>query len=767
MSLKNQKINLKSAKNGALTAAAVFLALMVSLPVFSRQPIPGIDPIPRATDPGEYKQGSMEPKSEEPKKEEPQKSPENDQAQKEPPKDNQTKPPEQPQNTAVISNLKVEPDPFRPYTMKITWKESPANDTVIYIVRDARPISDTNRLFKATNITKPPVSPQKGEFTDEDIPEGTYYYAAVTAFEASREESIKMIPGGNYTVSPIIIDRSKDTPKPSENNAGPGPSQPAQNHVDSIIAQSVQEGVRISWRPVSGAENAVYRVYRSEYPLNSESGFTGAMRIGEIRGKETYIIDRSPVSREVYYGVTFAESLNSPEIRDLVYQKSFINHTYKTAETAQPQPAKDEEGKTRISGIIAVSSDKTVKISWVPAERTGIFYTVYRILRTGGNDTLESGERLGFVPETGSYFEDVSPLADKEVFYAVTVTDRKTNQEYKDLEFRQSFINHVFAKKSDSKTGQSLADRNSLPDSLMTYQQDSKTVQLLWMDPVAPVQKMGVYRLDRPISSADVLRYAQRLATVGRGENQYIDKDLGPGRYFYGLFPLENTGNPVPVFEEGRTFTGFAVTIREKEQKAELAENHPKPETPKEPEKPNLSSEKQQEELEALRKEREALEKERREFAEWRRKQEQESRKRTRPSWEQDTEDDYERRPRRKINDDAYIYEEEDSIYKEDPSEIQENRRILNELLAGTYLQGRYGEAVRKISIYLESEKPDQENKARARLYLGLSFYNLKRYSEALDYFSASDVQKYYPERSRFWIKRTTELRSQTLNRNY
>jgi hypothetical protein len=514
-------------------------------------------------------------------------------------------------------------------------------------------------------------------------------------------------------------------------------------YVDSIIAQNTDKGVRISWRPVPDTENVIYKVYRSPDPLNNESGYPSATVIGEIKGTETFITDANPLKEEVYYGVTVFDNAENKEYRDLVFQKSFIAHKIPVKAEEPAGDPTENQTEPKISGILAVNSDKTVKISWIPAAKADIFYTVYRILRTGGNDTLESGEKLGFVPETTSNFEDISPVPDQEVFYAVTLTDRKTNMEIKTLEFKQSFINHIFVNKAKYDPAAS-KNRDNLPDTLMTYQKDARTIQLMWADPVAPVQKLAVYRSDRPITSADILNYASKLGTVNRNVNEFTDSNLEAGRYFYGLFPLDSDQKPLPLFEEGHTYTGFAVTIKEKPPQADLAalpdSSAVKPEPVKQtsPEE-GLHSE---EERTKIKKEREKLEQEKLEFEEWKLKQEKLIRLQL----------------QKKKKENIYNYETDESINKQDHSSNPAQRKKLNDLLAQSYLQGSYGEAIRLLSIYMKTEKPDPENKARARLYMGMSFYNLKRFDEALVIFSSPEVRKIYPERAKFWMQRSVEM---------
>ncbi|GIX42178.1 MAG: hypothetical protein KatS3mg129_1911 [Leptospiraceae bacterium] len=107
-----------------------------------------------------------------------------------------------------IRNLKVVQDPTYPYSAKITWELNPQTSTPIYIVRYTRPITTKEILLNSYNLTNPPLSPDTTTFIDRDIPEGVYYYAAVTSFELSKDGVLVLKPGVNYTVTPFIVYRN-------------------------------------------------------------------------------------------------------------------------------------------------------------------------------------------------------------------------------------------------------------------------------------------------------------------------------------------------------------------------------------------------------------------------------------------------------------------------------------------------------------------------------------------------------------------------------
>ena len=84
-------------------------------------------------------------------------------------------------------------------------------------------------------------------------------------------------------------------------------------------------------------------------------------------------------------------------------------------------------------------------------------------------------------------------------------------------------------------------------------------------------------------------------------------------------------------------------------------------------------------------------------------------------------------------------------------------RRNINRILRRTYKRRRYVTAIRRLEPYANNRRINGKLRARALFYTGLSYYKLRRYRKALEYFLNFQVQDTYPERARFWRKRALE----------
>jgi len=87
----------------------------------------------------------------------------------------------------------------------------------------------------------------------------------------------------------------------------------------------------------------------------------------------------------------------------------------------------------------------------------------------------------------------------------------------------------------------------------------------------------------------------------------------------------------------------------------------------------------------------------------------------------------------------------------------QKKLNDLNRVLANTFIKNKFPEAVTQLKPFTADQQIPEGVRARAMFYSGLSYYNMKKYKQALFYFSNSEVRSFYPMRSDFWVKRSIE----------
>lgn len=596
---------------------------------------------------------------------------------------------------SAVQNLHVARHPSRPSSARITWDYSDANDSAVYVARFSRPINSRERLMQAYNLTSPPLDAATASFDDIEIPEGTYYYAVVTAHEVSPDGQLQMVGDVNYTTDPFVVLRS-DQQRPEDRIIQPDPAETAQQQ------QERQEGYRIS-------------------------------------------------------------------------------------------------------NLTANNGPATVKLNWMPVKATGILYNIYRSntpIRSA--EDLRQAELLGQADEQSPFYEDSAPLEGRPVYYMVTVTHRASGSQVASFIEGESVIVHTFTPQMAPRE----MDR-TLPDALTGFLYTRDTVRLLWVEPEEAAFDYRVYRHHRPITDSDILERAEFAGTVSSGNDSFEDPRLTPGQYFYALIPRDNSGQELRLFEQSRTFTGYAVTIRDLSGSRSLeppVDSIVATEVDDVPE-PDVSDPVEVDDLDAFLSE---LITDIRVFSsravedgvlvEWEVQPQRQTEFqnieillfRSRKPFDSLSDlqregvfidafdmlrNQYSDRPL--AHGEYYytmIFRLQDKVKNEitghqitgpvrvrpEVEHIDESSeqqlKALDRILSEDYLNQNYGRAVERLLDFLDQATLADSVRNRALFYLGLAYYHDGKPEVAVEYFLNRNVQADYPDRARFWYHRSLEL---------
>jgi len=91
-------------------------------------------------------------------------------------------------------------------------------------------------------------------------------------------------------------------------------------------------------------------------------------------------------------------------------------------------------------------------------------------------------------------------------------------------------------------------------------------------------------------------------------------------------------------------------------------------------------------------------------------------------------------------------------VYNEENVELYENVYNLNIILKKSFFKGRYDKAVKELQNVIKSSDNKTEV-ARAKLFLGRSYIELRKYKNAIELLVLKDVKKYFPDESQFWLE--------------
>lgn len=613
-----------------------------------------------------------------------------------------------------IRNLKVVQDSTYPYSAKITWDLHPQVSTPIYVVRYTRPISTKDILLNSYNLTSPPLSPNTTTFIDIDIPEGVYYYAAVTSFELSREGILVLKPGVNYTVTPFIVYRNSNIQstnlipeKLDLDSKDRTKLTPQDFEISELMALNTEKGVVLNWKPVN-ISDIKYKIYRSNEPLDSLERIQKAKLLGE--SIKPYYLDTEPIDEEaVYYGVSVFDIQSNKEYADLKFRKSYITHTFK-------KPKIEYQYLQYLpDSLIAYQINKdTIQLFWVDAGPSVKFYKVYRYdAPIFSENILSKAQYLGNIQSGSIGFVD-SNLKSGRYFYAVFPVI-SNNQELKIFSANRTFTTFGIIirgedkdiyKEQEKKVPQTETEsiRTNIKNILIRLE-NNRDVRITWdyISENANKIKVLIYR-----STIQILKYEDlKENSTYLGEfplvaGVFLDRNLSDGNYYYNFIEYNTETNEITAFyylkkpieikqdktipEENQTVKNDAKKTQE-ESITQITQKEPK----KEEEKQETQT---KQDLEAL-----------------------------------------------------------DQLNKKK----QNNDKIIDDIINQIYIKKDFINAEKRIKSLLKKKELDKEQLGKIKFHYGFLLFKLNRYNEAKKYFLDDDVQNYDKERADFWFKRVIE----------
>ncbi|MCG6169505.1 hypothetical protein LFX25_16835 [Leptospira sp. FAT2] len=360
-------------------------------------------------------------------------------------------------------------------SIRISW-EAPRETGEIIVARSSSMIDTAEKCMVADSLGKYPSGIAGGvtQIYDYNLKPGTYYYAVILAHHV-KKNTIKLIPGRNFTTIPVVIEHALTPGTPSTENKTP--ELPDDARITDLTVKKEGKHLRLNWSPYEKAiPNAtVYTVYRSAEPMSSLSLMRKAEKLTELSHPESTFLDQDlSKSKTIYYGVSVRSG--AKEILPLVNGQSFTRFFYiggpnkdngSGENIANPEYSEDQ---MHVTDLTATLDDLNVKLEWKAPEKAdeNTVYTIYQALKplSGGTATFLGGNvrKLGEVnhPDTAAQIKMKS--LDSKIYFGVTV--KHQDKEGFNLVENESFVavngdkNEVVDNSSENNKDQKVQDEN-------------------------------------------------------------------------------------------------------------------------------------------------------------------------------------------------------------------------------------------------------------------------------------------------------------------
>ncbi|HOO73121.1 MAG TPA: hypothetical protein PK926_15295 [Spirochaetota bacterium] len=271
-----------------------------------------------------------------------------------------------------------------------------------------------------------------------------------------------------------------------------------------------------------------------------------SLKVVNARDSSVYIDSELPPG-SYYYTVLAKERV---EKRDV---ELYPDINYTTFPVVVSAAKKKELGN--VQKIIAKKiSPEKVLISWKGTGGSNVIYSVYRGLRRiAGDDELSTAVKIASLVDAEQYIDDSIPVTGT-YYYAVSVKKLDEGEHTVFIPGETYTTNGIFVYKKYS-----LAIQN------IRAEQVNNDIQITWETVVAgieyEVEGYALYRASIPISNYERLDFSKHLATIDGKTTTFIDRNPGPGKYYYAVLVKFKNGAVDTRLQQGYNYTADPVDL--------------------------------------------------------------------------------------------------------------------------------------------------------------------------------------------------------------
>jgi len=595
----------------------------------------------------------------------------------------------------VVKNIKVNTLENNHRSVEISWKTELAYTGELLIGRSTTPIDSVQKALMALNIGRISAG-KENKIYDKNLKPGKYYYVILTV-ESIQYNVVKLIGNSNYTLSGItIFDKPHKQKKIISKTKNP--------QVQNIIVKRIDnERVVISWKKIP-KNNIIYTVYRNITPINSLQILETSRKVSLETDKGRTIDDNILKSGVYYYAVT---------VKNFKDKESFV-----------PMPDKNYTTrgiaiKDRIRGIAdniktVKISKNNVKISWDSVSgklRSPVKgYEIYRLSKVISSlDHLRDATLVMIARKNSNFYIDKNL---KKGIYYYTILVR----------FEDGSVDVTFYKGANVSTiPVEITELYSI-DSISIAKKKKNKIEIKWsFTGDKGVEEYYLMKTSKFLINAAHYRSEMIVSRVKISDKKFILDSPKAGTYYFTLIPYKVSNVEGYTIVKGRNSIKFFVEESLKDKKTNLD---------------ILSKKKNQKDLKksvsGAKTKKTVIKK--------------------LPKDNRNNLIDDKKNISKKTIDKKKSVTKKKAISKRKgiKSSDIEMMKDVDAVIAQYFYKEDYSGAIKELQRIVKTTDI-QRVKAKALLFIGRTYSELGKNKKALQYFYHPDVEKEYPEDSKFW----------------
>jgi hypothetical protein len=543
---------------------------------------------------------------------------------------------------------------------------------------------------------------------------------------------------GDYDVEEDEEDIKKAIKKEEKKDQGLPPH--IAYNIKAVKIPYMNDSIRISWN-IHPDYDDQFIIGRSDEIIDTPERALAAESVSIVTSKSKNIfIDQGLKPGNYYYVIISRDKIHEKDL-ELYRDVNF---------TSFPVLITQEDLKVdNITNISAksIGSDK-ILVRWNKVSSKGYVYLIYRakyIIDT--ENKLNNSKRVGVVIDNDEFIDE--NIMDRgDLYYAISIKDTKGKEVFTPVS------NQSYTTRSVTFIKKLVKTVSNIESSAV----DAKSIRIKWeysgekVD--THIKGFDIYRSNEPINAPVKIDSATLVKSVKRDTAEYVDMVSGAGRYYYAVFVKfldgitnislvkdENfTTRPVVMSEEFR-FVSISAVPRGKTVKIEWDYS-------------GVPDERYYRLFRSRRRIRRPSSVKKRDILKTVDITDKSFIDRSPLSsaayygmLPEKSNDNYRLKSGKNITRRPAVFGK--TIRIPDRGDLPETDDI-DEILKRTFFKGHYRESVKELKNIIKSSDNNRDI-AKAELFVGRSYIEMKEYKKAVDYLVRSSVKKYYSSEARFW----------------
>jgi hypothetical protein len=315
------------------------------------------------------------------------------------------------------------------------------------------------------------------------------------------------------------------------------------------VIPNIKGAVRITWELNKDSDDD-YIVGRSSAVSDTMEKALKSVSIKVVpSGAKPEVIDSNLKAGAYYYCILAKSRIMDRDIKLYAGQNYTINPVIIEADqNREPEKILPQQVSLIYARII---NNSQIRLTWRNIETRGIIYTIYR-----SNTPLDSPSKMAKAEKVNVITDGRESYVDNKInksgtyYYAITTKDINNNEDL-----------NLIPDQSYTTSGVYVSLDVPAPVSNISAKPSDGGVKITWDKTSAGVAEYLIYRYSGAIADSDRLGLATFLGRTTDKEMVYIDKNPGAGNYFYAVLTKFLNGNVLNDLVKGVNYTYEPVTL--------------------------------------------------------------------------------------------------------------------------------------------------------------------------------------------------------------